>query len=35
MELSRIVAVVMIMRMMTQLNDVDGDHSGGEGLENE
>ena len=35
MELSRIVAVVMIMRMMTQLNDVDDDHSGGEGLEND
>ena len=35
MELSRIVAVVMIMRMMTQLNDVDDDHSDGEVLEND
>ena len=29
------VTPLMIMRMMTQLNDVDGDHSGGEGLEND
>ena len=29
------VTLLMIMRMMTQLNNMEDDHSGGEGLEND